>query len=204
MEGAAAEGESAALQPEPAAALDAETASSRLELEAFVAQSVPQYCQQLSYLLQNVTACLDGAFTATANQSDKSLQYGDTTLFDNDKVGFKGGFSLRKHQVVKANIEICFKKFNRGNPIKTSIGSVPFTVPQLENARNFCELALEELEETMSWPELSFTCVSLLADNIWEFVKLAHQELCYPAKYIFPFIPLNYALLSGATFRCCP
>lgn len=180
------EGERVDGPPSINAQTENETTFVRAELEAFVSQSVPKYCTRLKALLQNVTACLDGPFTATPNQSDQSLQYGDTTLFDNERSGFKGGFTARKQHVMKANMEIKFKKFNRGLTVKTSVGAVPYIVPQVLNARNLCELALEELEETMSWPQLNFACVSQLAESLSDLLRQTQQEFSYPAKYVFP------------------
>lgn len=164
-----------------------EIESVRAELEAFVSQAVPQYCSRLQLLIQNVAGCLDGQFNAQQAEGNPSLQFGDTTLFDSAQSSFKGGFTLRKQQIVKANMELRFKKYLRGQPLKSTIGTpAVYLVPQLQNSRNYCELALEELLEIMSWPRLNCVSVSKLADTLWQYLSQAIQELLYPARYAFP------------------
>eukprot|EP00658_Telonema_sp_P-2_P011468 TRINITY_DN14379_c0_g1_i4.p1 TRINITY_DN14379_c0_g1~~TRINITY_DN14379_c0_g1_i4.p1 ORF type:complete len:203 (+),score=48.58 TRINITY_DN14379_c0_g1_i4:77-685(+) len=67
-----------------------------------------------------------------------------------------------------------------------SCGSIFIILWQLQNARQLCEFALEQMEETMSWPSLSFGCVSQLADRVWDLLRQVKQEFVYPAKYMFP------------------
>ena len=94
---------------------------------------------------------------------------------------YEGAWLCHSHSVLeywnqfqKVQPRQSYQDLHKHSPIYHSAGELYLALPvlqvdkvityvtQLQNARNFCELALEELEETMGWPELSFGCVSLV------------------------------------------
>lgn len=111
---------------------------------------------------------------------------GDRAMFDVKQQGVRGTFGIANF-CVTAEMQITLKKYNRGASFNLAVGTAEhrYLVPQLQSSSNFCELAMEEMEDLCNDP-IDMRHASRMVDTIWDYVRQARGELRHPSRSIFP------------------
>jgi len=164
-----------------------EMESMQREQSSFLSKALPINVQNCSSQLDTAICNLRAPFAALASGTGEFLS-SERTIFDEQKqLGLRGHFDIKDHCVTAAAVELVSKKLNRGNPLQVSLGSSgAYLLPQIQSASNYCEIALEALDELGGGAMPSLCQISRVLDSVGELVQQARDELMLPSKSAFP------------------
>ncbi|KAI8802315.1 RAVE subunit 2/Rogdi [Cladochytrium replicatum] len=171
----------------------------RAELDWLFANEVPAAMEELVELLNaGLQACIPsgetGGATTLAVSTPKFVpfRYDPPTLINISNITLssdqlKGFVTVNGGNLVRADLNVKFTHYNRGNPIKVSVAPTrPYPLPQIQTARNCFVVALDAVS-SQPHPSHSRRDLKELLSKLVLLSKQAQEALAtLDEKYMFP------------------
>eukprot|EP00128_Syssomonas_multiformis_P003036 Colp12_sorted_trinity150504_noHs@20126 len=141
-------------------ALAAEIEALKMELDWLLSCEVPRVFMQLGKIIKDCWNKLSVAHSYTyprtptkgsklpptpTSQKPPSVHTLPLTTAND---ALKGFTVINGYKIVRADLQFKLAKYNKGQPVKTTISDYPLVLPQIQNAANYLQLALTELDNT--------------------------------------------------------
>ncbi|KJE98396.1 hypothetical protein CAOG_008356, partial [Capsaspora owczarzaki ATCC 30864] len=192
------------------------------ELEWLLRMEVPAVFMQLGLMLKDCAQTLAGPSGVSSAVAQASVF---TAPITNTSDSVKGFAMLEGSRIIKADVTVRFSKWNKSLPISTSITSKePWILSQIQNATNYVQLALSELDDSSLQHGLFHTReqVQSVMDRVMAFLRKAQDQLLFQSN-LFPYniddlqlnafnprlpadlfvdFSINYAALNVSVYAC--
>ncbi|XP_004340772.1 hypothetical protein CAOG_08356 [Capsaspora owczarzaki ATCC 30864] len=156
------------------------------ELEWLLRMEVPAVFMQLGLMLKDCAQTLAGPSGVSSAVAQASVF---TAPITNTSDSVKGFAMLEGSRIIKADVTVRFSKWNKSLPISTSITSKePWILSQIQNATNYVQLALSELDDSSLQHGLFHTReqVQSVMDRVMAFLRKAQDQLLFQSN-LFPY-----------------